>query len=166
MFRFAQSKDNAVVATSAFLKAINAKVSDETIEETLKSHPDYPSLLSLSDSMTAWKVENVSARLSTEQLAEVPLPFLAYLPENGGMFALVKKLENNIITWFHSEKGWQTEKTEEFAKKWQGVVLMAEADENSVEPEYTQKNQKQHIENLRTPLILIGLVAIMVVLYL
>jgi uncharacterized membrane protein len=158
MFRFAQPKDNAVATTIAFLKAIHAKVSDETIEETLKNHPNYPSLLSVSDSLNEWKIENVSARVSAEQIVEVPTPFLAYLPEKGGMFVLVKNLENNIITWLHSEKGWQDESIDEFTKKWNGIILMAEADENSIESDFALKLNKQRRENLRLPLLLAGFI--------
>jgi len=72
---FTQPKDNAVAATYQYLKAIGAKVTEETVEETLKNHPDYPSLLATNDALNEWKIENVTARIKPEELGELPTPF-------------------------------------------------------------------------------------------
>jgi ABC-type bacteriocin/lantibiotic exporter with double-glycine peptidase domain len=153
MFRLAQPKENAVLATYQYLKAIGAKVSEETVEETLKNHPDYPSLLATSDALNEWNVENVAVKITPEQLLEIPTPFLAYLNSNGGIFALIKSIKNNKIEWIHTIKGTQRESIEDFNKNWNGVVLIAEANENSIEKNYAENHQKEIIKNLRTPII-------------
>lgn len=111
------SKSEFFVATYQYLKAIGAKVTEETVEETLKNHPDYPSLLATSDALNEWKIDNVAVRLYPEQLSELPTPFLAYLTVSGGLFA-VKSMKDNTIEWVHTKEGLKKESIDEFLKKW------------------------------------------------
>jgi len=153
MFRFTHPKDNAVSATYQYLKAIGAKVTEETVEETLKNHPDYPSLLATSDAFNEWKIENVAARITPEQLGELPTPFLTFLKIDYGVFALVKSVKGDAIEWIHTTEGFKREKTAEFLKKWDGVVLMAETNIDSGEKNFIENRKKELIENLRIPLL-------------
>lgn len=157
MFRITLPKDNAVSATYQYLKAIGAKVTEETVEETLKNHPDYPSLLAVSDALNEWKVENLAISITSEQILEIPTPFLVHLQRDKGIFAIVKSIENNKIKWRHTEKGIQNESFDEFNKKWDGVVLVAEANEKSIENNYSQNHQKELIQNFRIPALIIGI---------
>ena len=156
MFRLTQSKDNAVVATYQYLKAIGAKVTEETVEEILKNHPDYPSLLATSDALNEWHIDNVAVRIKPEQLAELPTPFLTYLHINQGIFALVKSIKDDAIEWIDTTEGFKREKTDEFLKKWDGVVLMAETNTDSGEKNFKENHKKELLNNLRIPLLLIG----------
>ncbi|WP_435354241.1 vitamin K epoxide reductase family protein [Emticicia sp. SJ17W-69] len=156
MFKFTQTKDNAVAATYQYLKAIGAKVTEETVEETLKNHPDYPSLLAASDALDEWHIENVAIRVKPEQLAELPVPFLTYLHINQGIFALVKSVKDDAIEWVHTKEGFKREKTNDFLKKWDGVVLMAETNTESGEKNFIENRKKEILNNLRIPLLLIG----------
>lgn len=165
MFRFTQPKDNAVAATYQYLKAIRAKVTEETVEETLKNHPDYPSLLATSDSLYEWKIENIAVRVKPEQLTEVPVPFLTYLHINRGIFALVKSVKDDYIEWIHTTEGSKREKTDVFFKKWDGVVLIAETNSESGEKNYIEKRKKEILNNLRIPLLLIGMSLIVINLF-
>lgn len=157
MFRITSPQDNAVSATYLYLKSIGAKVTEETVEETLKNHPNYPSLLAVSDALNEWDVENLAIRITTEQILEIPTPFLVHLQSDNGIFAVVKSIENNKIKWQHTEKGIQNESFDEFNEKWDGVVLMAEANEKSKEKNYAQNHQKELIQNVRIPVLVIGL---------
>lgn len=156
MIRFSSPPDNAVAATYQYLKAIGAKVTEETVEETLKNHPDYPSLLATSDALNEWKIENVAARITPEQMSELPTPFLTHLYVDGGIFALVKSVKNDVVEWTHTKEGSKRYKTEDFLKKWNGVVLMAETNTDSGEKNFTENNKKEILSNLRTPVLLLG----------
>ncbi|AFK05631.1 Vitamin K epoxide reductase (plasmid) [Emticicia oligotrophica DSM 17448] len=165
MFRFTQSKDNAVAATYQYLKAIGAKVTEETVEETLKNHPDYPSLLAASDALKEWKIENLAARITPEQLSELPTPFLTHLYVDGGIFALVKSVKNDAVEWIHTKEGFKSDKTEDFLKKWNSVVLMAEVNTNSGERNFIENNKKETLHNLRTPTLILGILLLIISLF-
>ncbi len=162
MFRITQPKANAVVATYQFVKAIGAKVTEETVEETLKSHPDFPSLLATSDALSEWGIENVAVKITPEQLRETPTPFLTYLYIDDGIFVVVKSVKDDVVHWMHTIEGIKKDTFEEFIKKWNGVVLLAEANENSVEKDYGTNRQKEIIKNLRTPILLFGFITLII----
>ena len=114
MFKTLSSKDNAVAATYLYLRYIGAKVTEDTVEETLKYHPDYPSLLATSDALKEWDIENVSIKIKPEQLSELPTPFLTHLYTDGGIFALVKSIKADTIEWIHTKQGVKKEKKQDF----------------------------------------------------
>ncbi|PLK46122.1 vitamin K epoxide reductase family protein [Emticicia sp. TH156] len=156
MFTTPLSNDNAVAATYLYLKSIGAKVTAETVEETLKNHPDYPSLLATSDALNEWHIENVALQIKPEQIAALPVPFLTHLYLEGGIFALVKDVKDDAVEWIHPKQGIKREKKQDFLRKWNGVALMAETTEASGEKNYDENRKKEFIENLRIPTLLIG----------
>ncbi|GAB2627830.1 hypothetical protein GCM10027035_22910 [Emticicia sediminis] len=165
MFRFTQPKDNAVVATFQFLKTIGAKVTKQTVEETLRNHPDYPSLLATSDALNEWHIENVAVNLKPEQLTDLPTPFLASLNYKGEVFALVNSVKVDSVEWVHTEEGLKKEAIEDFLVKWNGIALLAETSEKSGEKNYENNIKKEFITNLRIPLLLVGVILMSISLF-
>ncbi|HEY1054516.1 MAG TPA: vitamin K epoxide reductase family protein, partial [Emticicia sp.] len=159
MFRINSPQDNAISATYLFLKSIGAKVTEETVEETLRNHPHYPSLLATSDALNEWHIENASLRIKPEQLTEIPTPFLTYLALNGGSFVVVKSIKENTIEWLSSDKKAIKENLVDFIKKWSGVILVAEINENSGEEDYQKNRRKEFLSGFRFPLFLLALLA-------
>lgn len=148
---------NATETLYALLNKLGAKVTRATVQQTLLQHPDFPSLLSLSDGLTDWQVENTGLQLNTaEQLRELPLPFIAHLRKNNGWYVLVTALQGDVITYTDNEQGRKTESLTDFEKNWSGVVLLAETDELSGEENYTLHRREEILENLRGPLVWIG----------
>jgi uncharacterized membrane protein/glutaredoxin len=158
MFRISASKDNVVSATYQLLKAIGAKVTEGTLEETLKNHPEYPSILAVSDAFNKWNIDNLSIRITSEQLFEVSPPFIAWLNIYNGIFVLVKKTTTNTIEWVDREGDLKIDTKEEFLEKWNGIVLLAETNESSGEKDYNQKRKKEKISKLRIPFLILGVV--------
>lgn len=67
-----------VKATITFLKLLNVRVNKKTVNETLQNHPDWPSLLCVVDSLNKWRVPNGVGRIDTNNIEELPTPFIAY----------------------------------------------------------------------------------------
>ena len=57
-----------VKATIAFLKLLNVKVTDTTVDDTLQNHPDWPSLLCISDSLNKWNVPNAAGKIEVSEI--------------------------------------------------------------------------------------------------
>ena len=68
--------ENQVLAVAALLKQLKVKVNLHTINDTLQAHPDYPSFLSISDSLQKWKVESIAIQTVADKLHEIPIPFI------------------------------------------------------------------------------------------
>lgn len=149
--------ENATATLHALLRELQAKVTRATVRESLLHHPDFPSLLSLSDVLTDWKIDNTALQLNTiEQLRELPLPFIAHLHENGGWYVLVTALQGDAITYTDSTDGRKTELLTDFEKKWSGVILLAEADDNSGESDYATHRKQEILDELRAPFVWAG----------
>ncbi|AKD56645.1 cysteine peptidase family C39 domain-containing protein [Spirosoma radiotolerans] len=154
--------DNAVATLYALLKGLRANVTRATVWESLEQHPDFPSLLSLSDVLTGWQVANTGLQLNTvEQLRELPLPFVAHLRKNNGWYVLVTSLQGDTITYTDNEQGRRIEALTDFEKNWSGVVLLAEGRAGETadqwgETGYATKRKYELLENLRGPFVLLA----------
>lgn len=117
-----------------WLKEMKIPASKSYIRQQLLSHPDYPSLLSITDTLDELGIENAAIRIEKDKLQDMPLPFLAHLNGNGGAFAMVNtrdKLENQLPGFFDC---------------WDGVAVAAEKSENwhsKSNNEWLRKDKKQ-----------------------
>lgn len=68
--------ENQVLVVDALLKSLKIKVSIPTIDQTLQEHPDYPSFLSIVDSLSKWNVQSIAIQTTADKLPEIPTPFI------------------------------------------------------------------------------------------
>ncbi|WP_028668510.1 vitamin K epoxide reductase family protein [Runella zeae] len=152
------SEKNAIDALTYIVETTGVKVTAKSVKEQLFLHPDFPSILSFSDTLHEWKIPNVAARVFREQLVEIPLPAVAYLEIKGGCFAPIRNVTATEIEWLDTQKGWQKEPLEDFYRKWNHVVLLLEPNENSQEAKYNEKRKEAFLTNIRTPFVIGGLI--------
>jgi uncharacterized membrane protein len=118
-----QNPDAAVIK---LLKSLAIGIDAATIIAELEKHPDYPSLLAISDVLTVFNIENAAYRVDAENISTVPCPFIAHTNLNGGDFLTVEKIDGDTV--LVSSDKWNNHKLslDEFKKMFQGVVLTAE----------------------------------------
>lgn len=156
-------RENLLGVAWAYLRNLRPHLTLTTLRDALEQHPDYPSLLSLGDTLDRYHIENAALRIDAEQLALLQVPYIAHLRTNGGTFVMVESATGEAFT-YRNEKGKRiTETREDFLKKWSGVVFIAEPTEASGEKDYAAKRQKEQLENLRWPLIIAGFLLLTVV---
>lgn len=108
-----------------FLKKNNYNDKDEEFETSYLSHPNYPSLYALTDTLNLIGVENIAARIPKEQFIELPQYFISMLDNN---FILVNKKENYVE--IESLKGKKTKLSfDDFLNKWSQIVVAIEPNE-------------------------------------
>jgi len=144
--------------TSQLLSLLKANVSLTTLKDTLLSHPDYPSMLSISESLERWKVKSVGLKVSPDKLESLPAPFIAYF--SGQRFITVTKVSENTITYLDKNNREQTYSKEVFLNQWEEVVLLAESGKESGEAEYKRIRRKETWHTLRIPLAFFGLLCL------
>ena len=154
------SEKNAFVALEQLLKLTKVKVTSTTLKNKLLQHPDFPTLVSLSDVLTDVKVDNMATRINPYQLAEIPLPAIAHF-EDGTGYITINKIADNQVEWLHDKMGIRRESIADFSQKWQGITLLAQPNENSGEANFTKKRKLEIIENSRNPFIISGLLLIL-----
>lgn len=86
------------------------------------SHPNYPSLFAITDSLDLLSVENAAVRVSKEQIVDLPSNFLAYFKEE---IILVEKAKN-FVRINTLKKGSLKMSYENFLLDWNGVIVAIE----------------------------------------
>ncbi|OXG09373.1 vitamin K epoxide reductase family protein [Flavobacterium araucananum] len=86
------------------------------------SHPNYPSLFAITDSLDLLSVENAAIRVSKEQIVDLPSNFLAYFKEE---LILVEKAKN-FVRINTIKKGSLKMPYEKFLLDWNGVIVAIE----------------------------------------
>lgn len=144
----AQEFNTQVISvTENFLKSLNVPFTKKHLKRRLIQNPYYPSLYSIKQILQEYNIECNGLKVKSEQLTELPLPFIAYiqLQEIGSKdFVNVTGITKDSITFFAGKKN--TISKNEFVERWStNIVLLAESDERSKEQGF-EKNRK--IENV------------------
>lgn len=147
------AEQNAVIATKQLLQLCDIPVTQTGLSKALKQHPDFPSLNAVSEVLTDYKVPNLATRLNPERLFEVPLPAMFCIEENDRLFAPVRTVGEQI-TWWHSQRGWQTDNFQDFIRKWTGVALLIEPLKNAGEPNFDHNRRQENLKTWRWIFIL------------
>lgn len=159
MMHPAKNAGNTVYVLYLLIKKLNIPVSFFTVQNDLPRHPDYPSMLALSDCLNSWKIphEAFSIDKENDDIRELPFPFIANLKSNVREFVLIEKIEGDTVrvSSEREQKGFL--RLSEFLKLWDGVVLYAEKDEKSGENGYRGSLIKGWLNKGRLPFLLLML---------
>lgn len=95
-------------------------------EDLFLSHPNYPSVYAITDSLDAMSIENLAVKVPKEQWQELPESFLAIYE---GMMVLVSKIDSLIC--IETDKGKKKNITaNQFLADWNGVIIVIEPNVN------------------------------------
>jgi ABC-type bacteriocin/lantibiotic exporter with double-glycine peptidase domain len=157
-----KNRDNTRNALVLLIKKI--KVTAYTIDDVVLEHPDYPSMLSLSDSLTSWKIPNQALRLDKEScnLKELPTPFVAHVKTEGGQYFVVDEIARETVFYNIDKKVAEEMSKENFLDNWDGIILYAEKDVDSGESNYSQASLLGIFNELRLPFLLAMLLSMMI----
>jgi uncharacterized membrane protein len=86
------------------------------------SHPNYPSLFAITDSLDLLSIENAAIRVPKEQIVDLPANFLAYFQDE---LILVEKAKNDVRVTTE-KKGPYKMAYEKFLLDWNGVIVAIE----------------------------------------
>ena len=113
--------ENQVLIVKALLQQLKVKVNINTIDDTLHNHPDYPSFLSITDSLQKWNVESLAIQTSADKLDEIPVPFITSL--KSGVFVTVIAVDNQNINLCNQHGKKELIERESFLKIWTELSL-------------------------------------------
>ena len=131
-------EENVVSVLQKAVKHLKAKVTEKSVKEFLLAHPYYPSLKSVCDALTKWKIENYPLKLEPEEIKALEMPFIAHLKAGGGQLAFVEGINNERVVYHLSENKKHEEVFEKFSEKLSGAVVVFEAAKDSGEKGYRQ----------------------------
>lgn len=133
---------------SRWLHQLKISVSNKYIKEKLLSHPDYPSILSITDILDDLGIENAAIVVDKEKLHEIPVPFLANTSEKGTDFIIVSDIQKIL------------KKQPAFIQQWDGVAIVAE--KSSISDPQNEKWLSSDKRTLRSSWIAVLLITVLV----
>jgi uncharacterized membrane protein len=122
---FLRKESNADAAAINLLKQLKVNINKQDIIDELEKHPDYPSLLAISDVLNWFKINNAAYRINAEELIRVPVPFIANTNQNDD-FVSISKIVDDKVYLSDDKRGNYSLTLDEFKKRFMGVVLTAE----------------------------------------
>jgi len=114
------------------------------------SHPNYPSLFAITDSLDLLSVENAAVRVSKEQIENLPSNFLAYFKDE---LTLVERAKEFVRIDTNKKTG-QKISYDNFLLDWNGVIVAIEP--NNVVARENFKNEYKDVKYYLPLLILFG----------
>ena len=155
-----------VKATITFLKLLKINVNNSTVDETLQNHPDWPSLLCISDSLNKWNIPNAAGKVEPADIYQLPTPFIAFTGGIENPLEIVSEVSEKKITSYSKRYNKPViEDKETFLERWNGIYLMAEKTEKSGEKNFELNKKRAFIKNL-IPILLVILLTIISILFL
>lgn len=141
---------------TCFLDKLNIKHTLFYSEKLFNEHPNKNNLLGLSQMLSEYNIVNGGIRVDdkkTFDLASIKPPFVAQM---GTGFAVVTRVSNNKINCNLNNLDIIID-VNEFKRSWTGILLLAEPDENSNEPNYKLNKRESLLATLKFKL-LVGLI--------
>jgi len=126
----------------------------------LLSHPDYPSLSSVSGLFNHFKIDNFALKAETnlDVFTQIPKVFLAQIVVNDkeNELVIVSKNKNNVEIIFNKNKS-EIESVESFLEKWTGILFVIEKPQEKL---VTSKSSTKYFKigiGIITMVILLGI---------
>ena len=161
LFRFEPN----VKATITFLRLLNIKVNNSSVDETLQNHPDWPSLLSISDALSKWNIPNAAGKIEKQDIERIPTPFLAQTFNPVSPIEVVTDVDETFVKVLSKDFVKPVpERREDFFKRWSGIYLLAEKAGISGEANFKENKQKRNFKIL-TQAMLVLLIFIISILF-
>lgn len=106
----------------------HSQFNKQDLELQLKSHPQFPSFKSITDTLDYFGIENLAAKVTNEALALLPKTFLTliYNDDHTEELVLVTKKDNGQLIIKREDSKRASYKTEDFFKIWTKTILAVE----------------------------------------
>lgn len=130
-----------------YLAACGIRIPYSFFRERLETHPDYPSLFSLTGTLDELGLAYRALRVEKDRLAELDFPLLAHTRHNG----------QEGFEILHSA-GSPAHRQDQFLERWDGIVLMVKPGQPVVHPGYDQVHKAQKRFRRRAAALSAGIV--------
>lgn len=117
---------------------LRVPVTQGFLSRKLQDHPDYPSLLSVSDVLSAIKVDNLTVKVERQKVYEIPVPFIAQILVRGEEYlTVVTSLDENNSSYY-DPTNWKTSRTDtaSFLRIFTGIAMMVRPETGSGDIDY------------------------------
>ncbi|MEP1151320.1 MAG: vitamin K epoxide reductase family protein [Balneola sp.] len=135
-------------AVVSYLKHLDIPISEEYCNKIILSHPDFPSLLSISDAFSRLGVPCQIGKIEQKHLSKIEFPFLIHLESSREGLVLIK-----------SSKDLDPERLD--LTQWDGIVLKAEATAEIKDAKHNEELKKEQLTKKISVTLLVSLFGIL-----
>lgn len=143
-------EENVGFATRRFLQLLGIKLHRDTVAERLQEHPDYPTLLSIKDVVSACGMDTFAVRLESDHLNDIQVPFLSQLKadKHGNRhFTVLRPLAGSKLEYLEpNTQRWTPLSRSEFNERFSPIALFAEIAQDTLSHDTTDRNIGQHLK--------------------
>jgi uncharacterized membrane protein len=146
---------NASVILTRLVNDLHLPVSTETLQRELQLHPDYPSLLAMSETLHHFGIANASAAMAPEELSEIPLPAIVHTTKSNGQFVIIYKIDaaKAQAEIFDSQVGRTRVALSDLIQQWDGVALLVFPEEFAGNEAQREQFSLQRLDTARKILL-------------
>lgn len=116
-----RSHSHIIEAISSLLKILQIKAIPGQVRKILLAHPDYPSLLSISESLLEWGIKTEALKGTIHDLSAADFPGIVYLKSNE--YVVAQSIQDENITLVYPGNNRQILSLENFSNLWSGILL-------------------------------------------
>lgn len=145
--------DNCVSALFQLCKLSNINITSTTLKQSLLAHPHYPSLLSISDVLKGFGVENIAAKVEIDKMVELPSPMIVQVSigvngESQKYYSVIKAWTKEGVVWTHPlKRKLLLMDHQSFEQIFEGNILLVAADKPAGEKNYVVR-KKEKVYNI------------------
>jgi thiol-disulfide isomerase/thioredoxin/uncharacterized membrane protein len=162
MFLTPTQMNNCFQTSKNILELLEVRFTGNYLKEEILSHPQFPSLLTISDVLEKYHISTLPLKIGKEKLNQIPTPCIVQVRVKGNEFfqTLSHISEDSLAGYDETGKAFNVNR-EDFLNIWTGVVLAVEKNENAAEPWIEERLQKEKIQTfLIAGLVLFALLAL------
>jgi len=153
--KFANPDDYTLNTLYRTLTYLKIKVTKGTLKEALYQHPDFPSLLSISDTLKTIGIDNLVARIDKQKLSQVKTPFLLFNEGLQPQFKYIIDENENEFFCLENKGRIVKEPKDLILENWNGITMFLDVNKDSGEKDFNKKRKLEVLESYRIPGILL-----------
>ena len=134
--------DNTTITLFAALRKAGVKIDLHQLEELIHSHPQYPSLVCVTETLSHLGIRHHNIRLKQEELTLINNPFIAHLKAFGGQLVVVEQIKKSQVTFLVSPNNKKRMALHEFENIFSGAVVIIEPNQLN-----TKISKENYIKN-------------------
>jgi thiol-disulfide isomerase/thioredoxin len=154
--------NNCFQTSKKILELLKIRFTKNYLKEEILSHPQFPSLLTISDVLEKYHISTLPLKIGKEKLDQIPTPCIVQVRVQGKEFfqTLSHIAEDGFSGYDETGKVFKVSR-KDFLSIWAGVVLVVEKNDNSAEPGIEERLQKEKTQTfLISGLALFALLAL------
>ncbi|WP_163380245.1 cysteine peptidase family C39 domain-containing protein [Cyclobacterium sp. SYSU L10401] len=154
--------NNCFHSSGKILELLKIRFTKNYLKEEILSHPQFPSLLTLSDVLEKYHISTLPLKVGKEKLDQIPMPCIVQVKVQGKeYFQTLSHIAEDSFSGYDEEGKKFKLSREDFLHSWTGVVLAVEKSEHAAEPRIEERLQKEKIQTfLMAGLVLFALIAV------